>query len=95
MKNHIYWLISIILIIITGSAFFLTVLKIMPDILLLELFFCMIIFFIANMSSDITYGVIHKNKIGYLVGFAILNTLCIVSLIYYGIILAFVIFYTG
>ncbi|MGL4737419.1 MAG: hypothetical protein ACRCW2_08210 [Cellulosilyticaceae bacterium] len=95
MKKHIYWLISIMLIMITVSAFFLTVLKIMPAILLLELFFFMLILFIANMSSGITYGVIHKNKIGYLVGFAILNTLCIASLIYYGIILAFVIFYTG
>lgn len=94
MKKHIYWLISIILIIVTVSAFILTVLKIMPAILLLELFFCMLILFIANMSSGITHGVIHKRKLGYLIGFTILNTLCIASLIYYGIILVFVIFYT-
>lgn len=88
-------MISIGLIIITVSVFFLTVLKIMPPILLLEIFFCMLILFIANMSSGITYGIIHKNKIGDLVGFIILNTSCIALLIYYGIIFAFVIFYTG
>ena len=67
----------------------------MPALLLLEIFFWMLILFIANMSSGITYGVIHKNKVGCLVGFAILNTACIALLIYYGIILTFVIFYTG
>lgn len=93
MKKHIYWLISIILIIVTVSAFILTVLKIMPAILLLELFFCILILFVANMSSGITYAVVHKNKIRYLIGFTILNTLCIASLAYYGIILAFVVLY--
>ena len=67
----------------------------MPALLLLEIFFLMLILFIANMSSGITYGVIHKNKVGCLVGFVILNTACIALLIYYGIILTFVIFYTG
>ena len=86
MKKHIYWLISILLIIITACAFILTVLKIIPAILLLEIFFCMLILFIANMSSGITHGVIHKNKAGYLVGFALLNVSCIALLIYYVII---------
>ncbi len=67
----------------------------MSAILLLEIFFWMLILFTANMSSGITYGVIHKNKVGCLVGFAILNTACIALLIYYGIILTFIIFYTG
>lgn len=94
MKRHIYWLISIVLIIITVVAFCLTVLKIIPSVLLLEIFFCMLIFFIANTSSGITYGMIHKNKFGYLLGFAILNISCIALLIYYGLIFAFVIFYS-
>lgn len=92
MKMHIYWIISILQIIITVCAFILTGLKIIPGILLLEIFFCMLILFITNMSSGITYGVIHKKKICYLVGFALLNVFCSALLIFYGIILTFLIF---
>lgn len=86
MKKHIYWLISIILIIITVCSFLLTILKVLPSIVLLEIFLCVLILFIANLSSGITYGVLRKNKVRSLVGFVLLNVSCIALLIYYVII---------
>lgn len=92
MKNYIYWLISVLLIIITVSTFLLTVVNVIPPILLLEIFFCMLLLFIANTSSGITCGIIQKGKRGYLVGFALLNAACIALLIYYIAIMSIIIF---
>ena len=92
MKISIYWLISFILIILSVLSFILTGLKVTPGVLLLEIFFCMILLFTANMSSGITYGLIHKIKIISLIGFTILNVCCIFILIYYSILLIFILF---
>lgn len=91
MKKHSYWIICFILIIITAGTTTLTIVNVIPGILLLEVFFCMLILFIANLSSGITYAVICKNKMKYLAGFTLVNVFCIVFLIYCLIIGALII----
>ena len=93
MKKYIHWKIIGLVLLIIMMIFTLTVLNIAPFSILLPTLVCAVVITIVNMVWGIAYGVIHdKNKLG-LFCFGLISSLCILGMIYYGVIVTAVISY--